>query len=353
MTASALRPHIRVRALAIAWATALVLLTASAAAGSERPAADIQSAEAWPPGTPEAPVADRVDPAPAALVSYLRAENRRYRIRQKPRAATARGTLAADIRQAIASMPQAVRALVSDKLIGVFTVRDLGSTAWAEAIADADGSFRRGIVVLDLQAIDKRGNTWITWRESTPFRPAPGFAMRGRIAAAESPGRVDAIRYILLHEFAHVASIGAGYLPDWSIDSLPADQACDHAFVCLSWTRYDLSGRHTRFEPAFADRPPVAYYRPAEQRLAADLALPLYRWLAQTDFVSLYATVSPHEDFAESFANFVHSQLLGLPYAVEVLDGGVPVAAAEPCWNEARCAAKRAFLERVLGDAGG
>ncbi len=312
-------------------------------------AEDIRKATAWAPGVPAESIEWRVGPPSDALIRYLREDNRKQGFRQVPRAAQADPALAADIRQAIATMPEPVRRLVAPKLIGVFTVRDLGSTASAEHIQGPDGGWHRGIVSLDVGAIDRRANTWISWREGTAFRTEPGFNIVGRIADFADDGRINAIRYILLHEFAHIASIGEPYLPSWDLPPAKGEE-CRFTYVCLSWT--DQGGR-SRYDDVLPERHSVAYYQPPEKRLPAAAAEGLYRGLGSSDFVSLYAATSPHEDFAEAFANYVHVQLMGLPYRIDIRRDDRTVAVAEPCWLEERCAVKRRFIEALLDLAKG
>lgn len=329
-----------------------VMMLGALFAGSPVSAADIRSSSAWPTSVPSLPLEQRVAPAPAALIHYLHADNRRHGIRDVPRSTRPHPELAKYIREAIATMPAVVHDLIRHKLISVYTVRGLGSTAWAEHISGPQQKWDRAIVVLDVQAVDKRGNTWFSWRESTAFKPTPGFALRAHITDDAQNGRVDAIRYILLHEFAHVASIGSDYLPDWNVESLPPEQTCDYAFVCLSWNRYGKD-EESRYDGDFPDRSRIAYYRPTKSRLDADRAEPIYNRLATTDFVSAYAATSSHEDFAEAFANYVHTHLLGLPYRVDILRDGMVAAGMGPCWNEPRCGKKREFLESLLGVGNG
>ena len=312
-------------------------------------AQDMREAAAWPPGVPAEPIEKRVGPPSDALIRYLREDNRKQGFRQVPRPAQVDPALAADIHNAIVSMPEAVRRLVAPKLIGVFTVRELGSTASAEHVRSADGNWRRGIISLDVGAIDRRANTWISWREGTAFRAESGFSIVGQIAASDDDQRVHAIRYILLHEFAHIASIGETYLPSWDTSS-PKGENCRFAYVCLSWID---QGGQSRYDGALPERQRIAYYQPRERQLPAAAAAGLYTGRATRDFVSLYAATSPHEDFAEAFANFAHVQLLGLPYRVDIRHNGKTVATAEPCWQDSRCAVKRRFIEALLGLAEG
>ena len=54
-------------------------------------------------------------------------------------------------------------------------------------------------------------------------------------------------------------------------------------------------------------------------------------------------------DFAEAFATYVHTVLMKKPYAIELYRAGELVRTNRACWDEARCAEKRAILERLLG----
>ena len=73
-----------------------------------------------------------------------------------------------------------------------------------------------------------------------------------------------------------------------------------------------------------------------------------YAALMNTNFPTLYAATHPADDFAESFANFVHVVLLRQPFEVRIAHDGKRVLQYNGCWNERRCAGKRAFLERLL-----
>jgi hypothetical protein len=73
-----------------------------------------------------------------------------------------------------------------------------------------------------------------------------------------------------------------------------------------------------------------------------------YRNLARTNFPTMYAATNPGDDFAESFANYVHTRLLGRPFEVSVLEDGRERFRYSACWEEPRCARKRAMIEWLL-----
>jgi hypothetical protein len=70
--------------------------------------------------------------------------------------------------------------------------------------------------------------------------------------------------------------------------------------------------------------------------------------LSGTGFPTLYAATNPGDDFAESFANYVHTQVLGRPYEAIVAHDGREQVRLGPCWDEPRCAAKKRLMEKLL-----
>jgi hypothetical protein len=117
-------------------------------------------------------------------------------------------------------------------------------------------------------------------------------------------------------------------------------------FFDLSWKVED--GRYaTRFEADFPKRRDVRFYFGAKLD-AADMPA-IYDALEKTNFPTLYAATHPADDFAESFASFVHVVMLGRDHEVRLYRQGNLVKTVGPCWGQARCAYKRTALESALG----
>ena len=85
-------------------------------------------------------------------------------------------------------------------------------------------------------------------------------------------------------------------------------------------------------------------------KLHSDAIVTAYAGLEGSDFPSLYGATNPYDDFAECFASYVHSELLGRPYALRVDYDGVPQATLERFWASPRSEAKRAFMRELLGE---
>jgi hypothetical protein len=94
----------------------------------------------------------------------------------------------------------------------------------------------------------------------------------------------NALSYVLLHESTHVVDVSCG------ITTNPRS-----SFVQGIWTG------HSTLAPSFAAITPKTYFRGADHR-PIEKASDVYDALAQTPFVSLYATASRQEDLAELVA---------------------------------------------------
>ena len=73
-----------------------------------------------------------------------------------------------------------------------------------------------------------------------------------------------------------------------------------------------------------------------------------YAALEKTNFPTLYAATNPFDDFAESFASYVHTVLMRKPFAVRIYRDGRLEKEYGSCWDQPRCAEKRKILEGLL-----
>ncbi len=294
------------------------------------------------------PVAERIGPAPPHLVEYLKLDNILNGYPERPRAATLDAGLLADIRGAIVDLPPEIWKLAGERLVGVFFVAGLGGTGYTDYVFDAQGKPAKGFVVLDAAVLaSQRANAWATWKENTPFAPGAGYRLDARIEADGNDNRRNAIQYILLHELGHVLSIGADIHPPWNLSPKEIDSAARYPFFDLSWTVDRAADKYrSRFDANFPQRTSTVYYFGAKLA-AADMAA-TYAGLRRTNFPSLYAATAPGDDFAESFASYVHVVLMRRPWQITISRDGKPVEIFRACWGEPRCAEKRRMLKRFV-----
>jgi len=281
----------------------------------------------------------------AELVEYMALDAIRNDIPDVPRRANPPAGFMQDLHQALAELPPSVKRLVESRFAGVYLVDNIGSTGFTDDIFDAAGNRVAGFIVLDPTVLASRtANEWGTWREATPFKPSAGFSLEARIEAPSANTRANAMQYILLHELAHVLSIGNRIHPPWG-GKPAAPQPGRYPYFDMDWVVRD--GQYaTVFDEAFPERGNIVYY--FGPRLALHDAAAVYGQLERTDFVSLYAATHPADDFAEAFASYVHTQLMGRPFEITIKRDGEPIERFEACWSQPRCAAKKRWFDALF-----
>ena len=101
-----------------------------------------------------------------------------------------------------------------------------------------------------------------------------------------------------------------------------------------------------KLEEDFAERSGIFYY--ATQGLDDAAMLSAYRALQHTTFPSLYASTNAFDDFAETFATYVHSVMLGKPARVRIVSDDAVHLERESFWSSPRSGPKRAFMQALL-----
>ena len=301
----------------------------------------------WQP-TLKLPLSQRIGPAPPELIDFLRLDTIAQAIPNKPRAPTLTPEFISEVASAFDELPQAVKNLLTTKLLGIYFIEDIGGTGFTDMVYDAIGTPVAGFVVLDPSVLMKqKANDWASWKENTPFMPSPEFRLTAEIATASQNNRKNAIQYILLHELAHVISIGGTIHPRWDIAPKDVPSLSSYSFFKLSWGRSkDGNSYESLFDKDFPQRKDVVYYFGA--RLAAGQMLRIYEILERTNFATLYGATGPGDDFAEAFVTYVHTALMKRPFAVRLFKGDTEVKVFKACWDQPRCADKRKILEKLL-----
>jgi hypothetical protein len=293
------------------------------------------------------PLEERIGPAPAELVELIALDNVAQGYPNKPRRSRLDADFLADVRRAFEGIPASVKTRLGAKLAGIYFVDDIGGTGYTDEVSDPSGKARLGFVILDPAVLARqKANAWATWKDNTPFKPGAGWALGERIENDANDNRANAIQYILLHEIGHVLSIGADFHPSWVPSPREVGPTAAFPFFETSW-KIAGDAYVSRFDADFPTRKDVVFYFGAKLEAAA---LPeIYAALERTPFPTLYAATHPGDDFAEAFANYVHVVLLGKPFEIRITHDGALVKTYAACWSQARCAAKRAILERYLG----
>jgi hypothetical protein len=296
------------------------------------------------------PLSARIGPAPASLVDYLTLGNSVDGIQERPQPTKLDAAFTADLQAAMDEIPADIWRLAMPRLVGIYFVEQLGSTGYADYILGPNGSPSHAFVVLDagiLRAL--QANAWATWKENTPFKAwaQNAVSLSATIATPENNNRKNAIQYILLHELAHVISVGRNVHPNWDAPVSRPPETGRYPFFDQSWS-VDPSKKTyvSRFDMHWPQRNEIRYYR-ATQLPASDM-VPSYQQLVETNFPSLYAATGPGDDFAESLVSYVHTVRMGKPWSITIQRNGQTLLLLESCWEQVRCAQKRKTLEAIL-----
>jgi hypothetical protein len=295
------------------------------------------------------PFHERILALPAEVRDFVHQVNLVTGVAAVPVAAVPDGRLRTDLGDALLGMPDAVRALVDPLLLGICIGRGLGSSGITDIVADARGRILGCVVLLDLDLLETHSaNSWATWKENLPFATGAGYALAATIAAPEQDTRANALQFLLLHEFGHVLTADGDFLPRWW-EPLPGTlDGRRFSYLDLSWIVSPFGGFVPRAD--FDLRSVVDFY--GNNQLFADAIVTAYAGLECSDFPSLYGATNPYDDFAECFASYVHSEMLGRPYVLRVDLDGVPQAYLDSFWASGRSSGKRAFMEAMLHRAG-
>ena len=281
-------------------------------------------------------------------MDFLRLDTIAQSIPNKPHAPTLTPEFITDVMAAFDELPQPVKNLLTNKLLGIYFIEDIGGTGFTDMVFDLHGNPVAGFVVLDPSVLMKqKANDWATWKENTPFMPGREFRLVAEIETASQNNRKNAIQYILLHELAHVISIGGLIHPMWNTQPKDVPSLSPYAFFQLSWTRSKDSSRYeSLFDAEFPQRKDVVYYFGA--RLGASQMLRTYESLERTNFVTLYGATKPGDDFAEAFVTYVHTVVMKRPFTIRLYQGETQVKVFESCWSQPRCAGKKKLVEKLL-----
>jgi len=324
---------------------------------SELQAHPVRSVQFWRQADKSQAAKMHIGPAPTELIDYLRLDNTFQGYGERPVPASADSEFIRDVEVAVSRLPDSVKVITERLLFYIALVRELGGgTGYMDVVSDVDGSAAGGFIVLDEGALDRTANTWASWKEGSAFQPSMEQSLDVQIEKPESDTRVNAIRYILLHELGHVIDAALGIT---QIDGGNTQNMRSSGFYGLSWTYPPASQRtllpgdtlRSRFDDTWPERETLAFYTFENSRLTLGDAPSIYEWLRRTNFPTLYAATSPADDFAESFANYVHVVLDERPYEVRLKQRQVSTNLLDSCWDLPRCASKRMAVKYLLARA--
>jgi hypothetical protein len=305
---------------------------------------EVRRASFWGDDWRDRPLAERIDILPAEAVASLRDELSDGASESAVAPAGDAEYMLRDLRAAVARFPDIVHRMVSDRLIGVFLVEGLGDekTHNLGMALEVAGLWRQHIgtvILIDRNETDMRANRAMAGMEYVPSKGT--INVEARLARRGEDDRVTTLSYVLLHELGHLIDYERGITPDRFNYGEERD-GC--GFTCISWVRRG-EHRHSRRIDAAMRSIEAGQYDAYLQALPET-----FRALADSGFPSLYAATLPEEDFAESFAQYVHTVMMGRPWELILRVDGTIKGRLQSCFVDRRCPLKKAFFDTFLAE---
>lgn len=293
------------------------------------------------------PIEDKVTVGGAEVLDRALKSNLDYGQNVRPLNAAVDHPLVPKVRDVLRNLPAPIRTLASRYVVAVYLLEDDWGTGTTEGVQDGNGAWKYAYIALNLTALTRTANAWATWKENSAFRPRPGFEVAVTIEPPEGDTAENAIQFILLHELGHAIGLGLGVHGFWDEKGLPPATR-DSDFVALSWEPDGKGWLISRYAEKFPQLVQARFYRFDQAPLVLSDAEAVYRALSQTNLPSLYAVTNVYDDFAETFAVYVHTQLLGKPYRVDVSDSQLTRYTYASCIVAQTCPDKVRVLEALL-----
>jgi hypothetical protein len=289
-------------------------------------------------------IKSRILPAPDIIIDYLRKDNQFQGYNERPKKPEIDPEFLSDIVRAVVELPEAVRSHFHEHVVAVFLVEELGGTAYGELLKDFDNN-KLGFVVLDVGSLNRKANEWISWRANSPFAMKGIFIIEAEIEPKSNDYRKAAIQYILLHEVGHLVGVAKEAHPNLFVGGHPKKWP----FTKLSWLTLERGFKgKSKYDETFTNRSKLKFYSFKDAPLTSkDIDL-TYSQLSKTDFVSLYAATNMYDDFAETYAMYVHVVLQNRPWKIRIMKEGKTVKEITNPILDKRCETKKRYLDKML-----
>jgi len=269
---------------------------------------------------PARPVDARMKTIPGWLLDHLRAADNRWDYAAFPVGEAER----ARVRSALALLPGAWQGILKEHLVAIYPVQNYWGGGFTEFLPEKSGAVRSYLVV-NAAAFQATASRWLSWKDATAFL-SDDEDFRVRVDAG---GLLSGFDYLFLHEAAHAVDYAMHKTPWVEADlktlyDLPGTPV---PFTRGVWRGYNDTETAWNFEGRGALSP---YGFKGKPKLPISGAAEFYRRLAKTPFVSMYASQSWAEDFAEYSAYRFLEKKIGRPIRVSVLKSGKPVFTYDP-----------------------
>lgn len=293
-------------------------------------------------------------------------------------------------KNAIANLPPSVLKYVEDHLYGIVLVKGLAYTAFAPEVFSVEGNsnLTGGAIILNVDNLRdkvtkelKTSDDWYTFKERTTLQQydptQKSFETHEVTLSQKNPDGTstvqDLFNILILHEMAHVIaaadpSIHPSILKYFNKDvPLKVYEKMNKGnplgafpFIDGSWKKTVTKNKKdedvvslsrkwpSELEELVADKPVKFYSSNFDKKYTVDEAKLLYSKLQETCFVSMYATVSYFEDFAETMAQYFLKEKGYGAFEVKMTSkktGEVEAQFSPDIWSNPTCSEKVQYIK--------
>ncbi|WP_244244968.1 hypothetical protein [Leptospira koniambonensis] len=247
-------------------------------------------------------------------------------------------TFKSTLLDALNSQKGPVASLLKNKLLRIYVCENLGGSA-VTGIVRKNGKSIGGFVILDTNTLNRNANDWISYKENSTFQKG-NIKIRIRIEEEKQNTKVNALSYILLHEFGHILSETENIGPSFF---LPKRSYKNFEFYKGVWKSEKVAYLD---DSTFSLRPQIRFY-------SGSLSLDenwekIYPILSVTPFPTLYSATNADDFFADSFVSYVHVILEKKPWELEILKNDKPIFKMENGIQKDTLTIQRKIIERIL-----
>ncbi len=209
-------------------------------------------------------------------------------------------------------------------LTGIFIEKKFDGTAYAGRNMDHNGNPTGGAFIgIRKSVLDENLNlrTWASWKEQLSFGGILDSYTLSKnlphIATHSNTEVSDFLYFVIAHEFGHNFDFAN------KLNTMKnCDQAKDEDAECeMSEKSWGAISWITNIKPKpandFTNIKGLCFYWCKENALKFTDVPQVYSDLAKTNFISLYATTQPWDDFADSIAYYLVSQNLNTSYTID------------------------------------
>lgn len=210
-----------------------------------------------------------------------------------------------------------------DKL---FIEKEFFGTAYAGVITDGDGKHIGAQLGIRKSVLDEKLNltTWASWKEQLSFGGVKDdYTVSKNLPTIETSSKIEGVSdflyFVIAHEFGHIFDFANQI--NSTVDC-PDQQSVDcdmspHSFGAITWE----TDRRPKLNNDFVHRSFLCFYWCEGNTIDESHTSQIYSDLNDTDFISIYATTQPWDDFADSLAYYVMDQYLDTKYVIHTNKG--------------------------------